>query len=479
MYGTHNSLRSGRSHTVFQTAVCSLCAAVLSACGTMNLSELDSGPKARSTLVSCTKNAPAGLAVSHEQSDIKALRPGSGVISSAATATIVPLLLQSFSQAPQTTDNDQIVEKISRSAMSEAAKAASAIGPTTAALLPRLNGEADKDYSVAQTIALVTAQAEAAHLAASMSVPAANQRLKDADGDIPENLRNDPVFLALKHAVTNAAQVAQTDAAAHAGLTGASFASPTPASPPPSLSESNFKSFALIVRTALSAEPLAFGGSPSKPANGAGQPTPQNMPFKNAFVEYYSRYYHGTYVDRFGNTLDKPAISRTINNTEIAGAVQVMFELLYDYGVRTPVWQDAAKNYYPGGKATKPTVVDVGLVTPSSMLDEKDALKCGITPLKAQAIEYLATKAGEKSSALGGLVGGSFGGLHFGFGVLGKVSIGDNQTLSAVVSTALSKTGERAAEELSWRSLYWIGYSPGSTLADLVQQYLTSNEAKK
>jgi hypothetical protein len=316
---------------------------------------------------------------------------------------------------------------------------------------------------------------EAAWLASSLSVPAASQRFTVADADIPESLKSSPVFRALKQTVATAAARAQGDIAPQSLLPPQTFTAATAPVEPPSLSESDFKSFALIVRTALSAAPMAFGGESDQHVS---KPDDAAIAFKDAFVAYFSRYYEGKYVDRFGDTLSKPVLSRTINNTEIAGALQVMLELLFDYGLRTPVWQDAKKNYYPGGKGTAPTVVDVGLVKATSMLDESDAEKCGITPLKAEAIEYLANKGAEKASALGGLVGGSFGGFHFGFGVLGKVSIGDNQTLQAVVSTALSKTGERAGEELSYRTLYWIGYQPGSQLSDLVQQYLTSNGAK-
>jgi hypothetical protein len=451
----------------------------LSACGTMNLAELTAGPKANDTAPTCTPGGASALAADTEHAGPAKFRTLAGGAASPATALLVPLLLRDFAAAPEAGADSPSLDAIEKSATTQATKAALTVAPSAAASLPRLQDESNDSYASAQSALMAEAKAEAANLASSMSVRAVSERLTLADTQVPAALRTDKAYMALKSAILNATQTGQQDAAGRA-LLPPTFLSSTPAPEPPSLSERDFKSFALIVRTALSVEPLAFGGEvPGAAGHKVTSKSSSQMSFRDAFVGYFSAYYKGKYVDRLGNSLQKPVISRTINNTEIAGAVQVMFELLYDYGLRTPVWQDAKKNYYPGGGTTKPTVVELGLVTPTSMLDETDSMKCGITPLKADAIEYLANKAGEKASALGGLVGGSFGGFHFGFGILGKVSIGDNQTLGSIVSTALSRTGERAGEELSWRTLYWVGYNQNSTLADLVQQYLTNNKTKQ
>lgn len=238
------------------------------------------------------------------------------------------------------------------------------------------------------------------------------------------------------------------------------------------LDELDFKAFGTTVRQMLLSADTAFGTQGDQPFNASDEKTT----FKTAFIAYFSAYYKGKYVDRFGDTLAKPVISRTIGNTEIAGAAQVLLELLMDYGFRTPVWVDASGNYYPGAakKDTPPTVIAAGIVGPTNLLKAGEEHKCGITQLKAEAIEYLANAASARASAVGGLVGGSFGGLHFGLGVFGKLSIGDNQTLQVLVKTSLGKFFERAAEEVSYRVLYWIPYNPGTTLAELVQKYLDS-----
>jgi hypothetical protein len=156
-----------------------------------------------------------------------------------------------------------------------------------------------------------------------------------------------------------------------------------------------------------------------------------------------------------------------------------MWELIYDYAFRTPVWTSTDNKYYPGGSSTAPTVVASKLITPIALLSDGDAHQCGITKLKAEAIQYLSNAASDKASSLGGLVGGSFGGLHFGLGVLGKISVGDNQTLQALVKASLGEAAERATEEASYRVLYWIPYNNETLLADLVQQYLDNKSKTK
>jgi hypothetical protein len=97
--------------------------------------------------------------------------------------------------------------------------------------------------------------------------------------------------------------------------------------------------------------------------------------------------------------------------------------------------------------------------------------------LKAQAIAYLANTGATRTSTLGGLVTGSFGGLGVSLGVFGKISIGDNQTLQTIVKTALSHAAARAAEQASYLALSQIGYNSGATLADLISYYLDQSKS--
>jgi hypothetical protein len=237
--------------------------------------------------------------------------------------------------------------------------------------------------------------------------------------------------------------------------------------PAGSLSESDFRSFAKVIQEEVFSTPFAYA---------SGLDTGND--FKKYFTDYFSVYFSGKFVDRFGVTLPKPVLSRNIGDTEISGTVTVFVELLLDYWLHTPVWKDSAGTLYPGqfGSDGPPTAVKEGLAP--ELLLQTESKKCGITALKAKAVQYVASTAGTKASSIGGLVGGSFGGLHFGFGILGKVSVGDNKTLSTLVKSVLGKAFERVGEETSYRILYWIRYDETDDLTKLLQKYLDAKNGK-
>ena len=216
--------------------------------------------------------------------------------------------------------------------------------------------------------------------------------------------------------------------------------------------------------------------------------------FNQVLVAYVSAYVDGKYVDRFGNTLPTPAISRTVGNTEIAGVLSVIIDAVGDYVVRGPIWTDpTGKIFYPAAfngaapdltkdpKATplKPTVVDMKLKSKGQGDDEGTPLikplplvasGCGIDEPKAQAIEYLGQTAALKAAMVGGISGGSFGGFGVSLGAFGKVSVGDNQTVQVVIKTVLAKVAERVAADAAYRVLYKV--PDKAKLAELVKRYL-------
>lgn len=216
--------------------------------------------------------------------------------------------------------------------------------------------------------------------------------------------------------------------------------------------------------------------------------------FNQVLVAYVSAYVDGKYVDRFGNTLPTPAISRTVGNTEIAGVLSVIIDAVADYVVRGPIWTDpTGKIYYPAAfnaaapdltkdpKATplRPTVVDVRIKAKGQGDDEGTPLikplplvasGCGIDEPKAQAIEYLGQTAGLKAAMVGGITGGSFGGFGASLGAFGKISVGDNQTVQVVIKTVLGKVAERVAADAAYRVFYRV--PDKAKLAELVKRYL-------
>ena len=61
--------------------------------------------------------------------------------------------------------------------------------------------------------------------------------------------------------------------------------------------------------------------------------------------------------------------------------------------------------------------------------------------------------ASDQATVVGGLVTNTVGGISIGLGVLGKISIGDNQTLSDLAKTAASEVALRAALATSYLTL--------------------------
>ena len=176
--------------------------------------------------------------------------------------------------------------------------------------------------------------------------------------------------------------------------------------------------------------------------------------FDQTFIKYFEAYYNGKFVDRLGTSLDKPKISSTVPDSEIVAAETVLLEFLIDAIDSTPVMGDTATvtantNFYPGKFTSVPTANMYGLAKYVQIPTDHTA--CGITTTNAWVLSDLANAASGQAAAVGGLVANTPGGISFGLGVLGKISIGDNQTLSVMVKTAASRVALRA----TLASSYW------------------------
>lgn len=234
---------------------------------------------------------------------------------------------------------------------------------------------------------------------------------------------------------------------------------------PKTLHASDFEEFGNFVAD-LALDPtirLTPSGSMRLAATGSG-----------TLIEYFEEYFNGDFVDRFGTQLPKPAISRTINNQFIAGALTVVLEYIFDTTVDTPVWK-SGNMYYPGGFTKQPTAAKWKRAEEAPLLSKDDSQKCGVTELKARAISYLSHQAANRAVLLSGLLGESFGGIEIGIGVLGKFSLGDNQTLQTIAKTTLSVAAMRAAEKGAYEILREIGHDPDDSLARLLEHYLKKN----
>jgi len=96
---------------------------------------------------------------------------------------------------------------------------------------------------------------------------------------------------------------------------------------------------------------------------------------------------------------------------------------------------------YPDGTLVPPNSYNLSV---TSLDLDTGAQGCGMTQTKADVLLYLSRRAGTLTGGEAGALLGLLGGANVGpVIVLGKISIGDNQTLKAVVQAFLSETAER------------------------------------
>jgi hypothetical protein len=87
---------------------------------------------------------------------------------------------------------------------------------------------------------------------------------------------------------------------------------------------------------------------------------------------------------------------------------------------------------------------------------------------KAKTINYLAGKFSAAASSDIGLTIKSAGGLEIGLGVLGKLSVGDNSTLSGLVQTVVGEFVNRVTVQLAYPILSALDFGgQTNTIASL------------
>jgi hypothetical protein len=161
-------------------------------------------------------------------------------------------------------------------------------------------------------------------------------------------------------------------------------------------------------------------------------------------VTYITQYYQGNYVDRFGVKITKPTLGTTVSDAEITGAFTILLDYIMDLKDPTPVFGDTANpagaTFYPGKSKDEPTALLAKLATykqiPANSL-------CGVTQANISTVYDFASAAGDEAGTVGGLVGQTAGGWELGLGVMGKISIGDNKTLSDLAQTLASRVAQR------------------------------------
>ena len=182
------------------------------------------------------------------------------------------------------------------------------------------------------------------------------------------------------------------------------------------------------------------------------------------FIVYLTAYYEGKFVDRFGQPIKNPSLSLdlplavTVTDADIAATLTFLLEFVFDMIDPTPVLGDAKTReeigdktkFFPGGDAkNRPTALLIER-RHYEFIPEGGPGICGVTQKNIAVLAGLAGTAGDRAALISGLIANSVGGIEVGLGVLGKISLGDNQTLTIVVKIFAS----RLARRLSYAALY-------------------------
>ena len=187
--------------------------------------------------------------------------------------------------------------------------------------------------------------------------------------------------------------------------------------------------------------------------------------FSTFFVIFYNNYYKGKFVDRFGNTIDKPMLDKGVDNTTVSNFARILLEAVFDY-VLTKVDGDQIYvdmldqngnpgKYFPSGDSLSPTaalvykpdvngngprLVKLELVVP---LHAK-----GVTESETKVTLLLANEAADQSTVLAKGFLDTLKSIDVGIVVAGKFAIGDNDTVKSVATTAIQVLARRSTEAL-------------------------------
>jgi hypothetical protein len=172
-----------------------------------------------------------------------------------------------------------------------------------------------------------------------------------------------------------------------------------------------------------------------------------NISLDAMLAAYLKAYLDGTFVDRWGNTLSQPDMTRLGSDTAVP-ATKVVLEAIFDYAMMTPIIHDSAStNKTPTFAVLFPQLYE-------EISDKPDAP--GITAPENEAINYLSGLSGDGAKHVSSLIVKTLGGASFG----AKISTGDNSTLSEIISTFNDELFRRNTEEVTYDLLEKFQYFP-------------------
>jgi len=145
---------------------------------------------------------------------------------------------------------------------------------------------------------------------------------------------------------------------------------------------------------------------------------------------YLKAYLDGTYVDRWGNSISQPDLTK-LGNDSAGPFSTVLMEALLDYSLMTPIVYDPSQAQSPSNKT--PTFVVVFPQLHECVSTNSDTN--GVTKAELRAIQYLSGLSGEGAKHLSALAINTFR---------------ENATMSQILSTVFQEVARRSAEELSY-----------------------------
>lgn len=300
-----------------------------------------------------------------------------------------------------------------------------------------------------QQAKLLDKDTDATVRAAPPPPPRLGGKVLDVTDPLPASLAQDHVIAALLNSARSSLMTARTRS--------------PPQLPSSKLTLGDLQAFiAAVNNTALQ----PYRGPNPAVSRGAKSPTWQWL-----FQKYMTTYYSGKFIDRTGAVTSKAALTTTITDNTIAGLEHVFLESVWDWIIigshaKAPILYTGTPDkptFDIDNPSNVPTLVtaleSVGLTLPiKGVVEAEQSDNSGLSKVKLCLIRSASGLSGDAAQGTSGALVRAFGGVNLGFalglGALGKISVGDNDTLTKVIDTFTESLGRRSSEIFASELLY-------------------------
>jgi hypothetical protein len=198
-----------------------------------------------------------------------------------------------------------------------------------------------------------------------------------------------------------------------------------------------------------------------------------NPTYQWLLQKYFGAYFTGKFIDRTGAVTTKAKLSNTITDADITGVEHVFLESVWDWiiiasNLKVPILYSvsgATKTFLIANPSNVPTLVtaleSLNLALPiPGIVEQVSSDDHGLSKVKLCLIKSASGAAGAAAEGTSGIIVRALGGANLGWstglGVLGKISIGDNNLLTQMVDTWTESTGQRSTEIFASEILYGV-----------------------